>query len=102
MLALTVWGFAKGQYDGNIWAGLFDVIPPRSRGSAAGAMNAIGWIGGGCAPVVVGWVSERENLSYAIAVTSLVYIVAAALLLTAILVFVERDTVRLETELRRA
>src|SRR2546428_5501577 len=41
------WGFFKGLYDANIFASVFDVVPPAARGRAAGFMNMIGWLAGG-------------------------------------------------------
>lgn len=82
--ALTVWGFFKGLYDANIFASIFDVIHPETRGSAAGLMNTIGWLGGGgSAPIVIAWLSARYGLGGAIAITSIVYVVAGTLLFTA-------------------
>lgn len=64
IVALTFWGLFKGCYDSNIFASLFDVIPPHTRGTGAGFMNLVGWLGGGgLAPVVIGFIAERENLS---------------------------------------
>jgi len=94
IFALTAWGFFKGLYDGNIWASTFDVVPPDRRGATVGFMNAIGWMGGGSAPLFIGIIAQRTSLSYAIALTSGVYIAAAGLLLAGILFFVERDSVR--------
>jgi MFS family permease len=99
VFALTAWGFFKGLYDGNIWAAIFDVVHPDRRGRAVGLMNAIGWIGGGCAPVVIGMLAQRESLSYAIALTSIVYVVSGLLLLAGILWSIERDASRLEREM---
>ena len=31
-VALTLWGFFKGLYDANIFASVFDVVPPAARG----------------------------------------------------------------------
>lgn len=94
IVALTAWGFCKGLYDGNIWAAAFDVVAPDRRGTAVGVMNAIGWIGGGTAPWLVGIVAGRSSLGYAIALTSGVYVLAAGLLAAAVLFFVERDVAR--------
>lgn len=93
--ALTAWGFFKGLYDANIFASAYDVIPPEARGTAAGFMNGIGWLaGGGTAPLVIGLIAEHKPLGFAIALTSAVYIVAAALLLLGIVCFVRRDAAR--------
>ena len=46
IVALTFWGFFKGLYDANIFASVYDVVPAEARGTAAGLMNAIGWLAG--------------------------------------------------------
>ncbi len=100
MLALTVWGFFKGLYDANIFASVFDVVRPEARGTAAGFMNAVGWLaGGGSAPLVIGLIAQRESLSLAIALASTVYLAAGVLLLVGLLFFVKRDAARMQAEL---
>jgi len=90
--ALICWGFFKGMYDANIFASVYDVIPAESRGSAAGLMNTIGWLGGGAlAPVTIGVLAKAWGLSAAIAVTGAIYVLAGAVLLLAIFRFVARD-----------
>ena len=92
VLALTMWGFAKGMYDANIFASVYDVIPAEARGSAAGLMNTVGWLGGGAvAPLAIGVLAQVYGLGAAIAMASGVYLLAGAILLTAILRFVKRD-----------
>ena len=78
--ALIAWGFFKGLYDANIFASLFDVIPPEARGTAAGFMNMAGWLGGGAAPVAVGFIATRTSLGAAIAMTAAMYVFAGILL----------------------
>ena len=91
--ALTVWGFFKGLYDANIFASVFDVIGPEARGSAAGLMNTVGWLGGGgSAPIVIAWLASAYGLGGAIAMAAVVYLVAGLLLLTSVRV-VERGGV---------
>jgi MFS family permease len=80
IVALAAWGFFKGLYDANIFASLFDVVPPESRGTAAGFMNMIGWLGGGSAPLVVGFVARSYSLGLAISMAAAVYVVGAVLL----------------------
>ncbi len=77
ILALAAWGFFKGIYDANIFASIFDVIPPDARGRAAGLMNMAGWLGGGVAPVAVGFVAQRSSLSAAIMLAASVYLLGA-------------------------
>jgi MFS family permease len=94
MFALTAWGFFKGLYDSNIWASLFDVIRPASRGTACGVMNCAGWLaGGGTAPLAIGLVAQREGLGFAIALASVVYVASGLLLITGIVFFVEKDAI---------
>jgi len=95
--ALTLWGFFKGLYDANIFASVYDVVPPEARGTAAGFMNAIGWLaGGGSAPLVIGIVAERSSLGVAIALASAVYVAAALFLGVGAAFFVARDAAAAE------
>ncbi len=97
VVALTFWGFFKGLYDANIFAAVYDVVRPEARGTAAGFMNAIGWLaGGGTAPIVIGVIADRTNLGFAIATASGVYIAAGLLLLLGITRFVRRDSERMQ------
>jgi MFS family permease len=92
VLALTAWGFCKGLYDANIFAALFDFVPPETRGIAAGLMNTVGWLGGGAlAPVTVGVLAQRYGLGSAIAMASVVYVLAGFCLIAAMLFFLEKD-----------
>ena len=96
IVALTAWGLCKGLYDANIFASMFDVIRPEARGTAAGFMNMVGWLGGGgTAPVIIAWVASRSSLSFAISVAAVVYVIAGLLLLGGILFFIRRDAARI-------
>ena len=100
--ALTFWGFSKGTYDANIFASLFDVVRPEARGTAAGFLNSVGWLGGGgAAPVLIGWIASDHGLSAGITAASTVYLLAAALLLTAAIFFVKRDSERTQASQRQ-
>jgi MFS family permease len=82
--ALTAWGFFKGLYDANIFASMFDLVRPEARGTAAGLMNTVGWLGGGgSAPIVIGLLSKEYGLGGSIAMASVVYLAAGGLLLIA-------------------
>ena len=80
IVALTFWGLFKGIYDANIFASVFDVIRPEARGTATGFMNMLGWLGGGAAPVVVGYIAQRSSLSWAISMAAGIYLAGALLL----------------------
>lgn len=76
--ALAGFGLAKGLYDANIWAGLYDVVPARRRGVAAGVMNSLGWLGGGFAPVIVVAALKHASLGQCLSATAVIYLVLGA------------------------
>jgi MFS family permease len=91
LTAMVFFGLCKGFYDSNIFAAIYDVVDPRVRGSAAGLMNTVGWGGGALGPLAVGWFSkhggganEMENMSHAISLCGAIYLLSAALLISAI------------------
>jgi MFS family permease len=100
IVALIAWGFFKGLYDANIFASVFDVIRPEARGTAAGFMNMVGWLGGGgTAPIVIGYIAQRASLGLGIAMAAAVYVAAGALLIAGIAGFVRRDAARMQAQL---
>ncbi len=102
IVALTCWGFCKGMYDANIFASLFDVVRPEARGTAAGFLNSVGWLGGGgSAPVLIGWIAKDRGLSAGITAASTVYLLACLLLLVAAIFFVTKDSARMRASMDR-
>lgn len=84
LVSLAGWGFFKGLYDANLFASLFDAVPVAARGVASGWMNTIGWLGGGgLAPIAVGLLAARFGLGTAVALVSVIYLIAGVLLLCA-------------------
>lgn len=93
---LICWGFFKGMYDSNIFAAPFDATPTESRGVVSGSMNCVGWlIGAGTAPTLIGYLAERIPLGHAIALSSIVYLIAALLLIVTMAFLLRRDVERL-------
>ncbi len=80
ILAMAGFGYFKGLYDANIWASLHDVVPTARRATAVGVMNAVGWVGGGTAPIAIAVASERFGMSASISASSVVYLVVGLLL----------------------
>lgn len=94
-VALLCWGFFKGIYDSNIFASAFDVVPMETRGTVSGSMNCVGWlVGGGIAPVLIGFLAEHFSLGNAIAASSVAYVIAGILLFVTMRFFLERDANR--------
>jgi predicted MFS family arabinose efflux permease len=79
--ALLGFGLAKGIYDANIWASLYDVVPVRDRGVAVGVMNSLAWIGGGVATLAVAAASTRFGFSACLSASSILYALPAVALL---------------------
>jgi sugar phosphate permease len=99
-IALICWGFFKGVYDSNIFASTFDVIPTESRGTVSGSMNCVGWLlGGGVAPVLIGFAALYMSLGTAIALSSTIYGLAGILLIFTMHRFLDQDVDRLEERL---
>ncbi len=100
LIVMVFFGICKGFYDANIFASLYDVVPPRARGTAAGIMNTVGWTGGALGPLAFGSFAKRgagssvENMSHAITFCSAFYLVAAILLIIAITMHSKRDVQR--------
>lgn len=80
------------MYDSNIFASAFDVVPVESRGTVSGLMNCVGWLlGGGLAPVLVGYLAVYLSLGHAIALSSIVYVIAGLLMILAMRRFLAND-----------
>lgn len=82
IVAMFLFGVFKGLYDANIWASLFDVIPPSRRAAAVGVMNMAGWLGGALGAYSLGALVERKvmTMSVAFASTAGIYLFIAILL----------------------
>lgn len=83
-VGLVCLGICKGIYDSNIWASLYDVVPPSRRSTSVGVMNMIGWLGGAVMAFLVGLVVDKGTpMSVAIAYTAAIYLVVALVLMCA-------------------
>ena len=83
-VAFFGWGLAKGMYEANIFASMFDITAPDTRGSVVGLMNMAGWLfGAGTAPIAVGYLAERTSLGIAIACTAAIYVAGGLFLVAA-------------------
>jgi MFS family permease len=91
LIAMTGFGFAKGIYDSNIWASLYDVVPAASRGKAVGFTNMIGWIGAGVGATAFGAVVDRGySMKATLSSTVVIYVAIAGLLVLASVIAARR------------
>jgi MFS family permease len=93
--AMTFFGLFKGIYDANIWASLYDVIPPARRSTAVGLMNMVGWVGGALGSWLIGRAVSRwgVSMSAAIASTAVIYLLVSAVLFVVAYLLAPRDIV---------
>lgn len=80
IFAMIGFGFAKGIYESNIWASLYDVVQPHQRATAVGIMNSLGWLGGGIAPLAIAFGSQHFSMGSCLSATSVIYAIVAAIL----------------------
>jgi MFS family permease len=90
---LTCFGFAKGIYDANIWASMYDVVRPSRRATMLGLANMIGWGGAAAATSAIGVATTRFHVTMgeALASTAVIYAIVAVILILAGAVFAPRD-----------
>lgn len=83
IFGMIAFGYCKGLYDANIFASLYDVVAIRQRGTAAGLLNSLGWLGGGFAPVAIAVAANHYGMGPSISGTAFVYCVSGLLMLLA-------------------
>jgi MFS family permease len=90
-VALAGFGLFRGLYDSNLFAALYDVVPPRCRSSATGLMLCYGFTTGAFAPVVLGYVKKHVSLSLGLSSLAVLYLLSAAIIWLARQKFFAKD-----------
>src|SRR5262249_36205857 len=91
IVAMTCFGFAKGIYDSNIWAALYDVVPPEKRSTTVGVSNMLGWAGAGLGTNAFGMIVDRGyTMSETLSSTVVIYIGIAGLLVSSAILSARR------------
>jgi MFS family permease len=90
-VALAGFGFFRGLYDSNLFAALFDVIPPRYRSSATGLMLCCAFTVGSISPTLLGFVKQYINLGIGLSSLAFVYLLGGGLILVAAKVYFVKD-----------
>jgi len=91
VVALAAFGLFRGFYDSNLFAALFDVIEPRYRSSAVGAMLCFAFVSGAAAPVLLGWTENLLGMDYSMALLGAVYFLGGVIVLAALGLTFARD-----------
>ena len=93
ILGTSIFGFATGVYDSNIYASLFEVVKPRYRAAAVGVFGCGGSIIGASGPAVLGWMNAHFTMSSGIASLSVFAFAGAVVIGFARVFFFQRDKV---------
>lgn len=97
--ALGLAGLFRGLYESNLFASLYEVIRPQSRATSTGMMIGIAYFGGGFAPLVIGWLSDRIALGAALSSMSVCYLAGGSIIALDCWLFFRRDSHRMRESL---
>ena len=96
-VGLALFGWFRGLYESNTHAAMFDVIEPCHRASAVAITVMVAFLVGSTSPWLLGkcreWFGTAHGLSYGFAGLSLAYLLGAAAVTTARVVFFKRDRI---------
>jgi MFS family permease len=82
--ALALFGFARGVYDSNIFASLYEVVKPAVRSSATGFMLMFAFLMGAFAPLILGILKPTLGLAASFSSLSLFYLSGSVLIFIAL------------------
>lgn len=95
---MALFGLFRGLYESNTHASLFEVIEPKYRSSAVGAMVMVAFLIGAAAPWLMGLLCDRGlSMSSVFAGYSLAYVVGGVCVGLGLLVFFQKDRIKEET-----
>ena len=95
-VALAGFGFFRAFFDANTYSILYDVIPRKYHSSSSAVLQMFGFGMGSLAPLILGFLSPRLGLSVGMASLSVIWVLAALVLLAAMSLFFDRDRERLK------
>jgi len=97
-VALGGFGFFRGLYDSNLFAALFDVIPPKYRSSATGLMLCCAFTVGSTSPLLLGYLKQHKHIDLGLGLSSLafVYLLGGVVIWSALKLCFARDYYREE------
>ena len=91
---MALFGLFRGLYEANTHASLFEVIEPKYRSSAVGAMVMVAFLAGASAPWLMGVLCDRGfSMSSVFAGYSLAYLIGGLAVGLALVVFYKKDRI---------
>lgn len=91
IVGMALFGFARGIYDSNLFAALFDYIPPQIRASASGLMLSVAMIVSAVGPVILAVLKEEYGFRIAMASMAGVVAFGGLVILAGMVLFSRRD-----------
>lgn len=94
--AIAAWGIARGFFQSNAFASLFDVVPAESRSSAVGFLNVLTALVCSLAPLSLGALSQRfgtNGLAAGFAAMGSLLLMGAAVLMISCVVYFDKFSV---------
>ena len=88
--AIAAWGIARGFFQSNAFASLFDVVPAKSRASAVGFLNVLTALVCSFAPLSLGALSQRfgtDGLAAGFAAMGALLLLGAAIMMISCIAF---------------
>ncbi len=82
--ALALFGFARGVYDSNVFASLYEVVKPNVRSSATGFMLMFAFLMGAFAPLILGILKPTLGLAASFSSLSLFYLLGSIFIFMAL------------------
>jgi len=98
-VSLGVFGVFRGLYDSNLLPSLYEVIRPQARATSTGIMIGAAFLGGGFAPLGIGWLSDRLSLSAALSGMSLCYLISGSVIVFDCALFFRNDSRRMRASI---
>ncbi len=91
---MALFGLFRGLFESNTHASVFEVIEPRYRSSAVGAMVMMAFLVGATAPLLMGEMCDRGfSMSFVFASYSAAYFLGGVAVAVGLLVFYRRDRI---------
>ena len=97
-VAMALFGIFRGIYDSNLFAALFEVIPPRYHAAGAAIAFSFAFLFGSFSTTILGWMREHLSSQLGLASLAVVYLVGAVALAVARIFFFRRDYERMDEQ----
>ncbi|NLS93262.1 MAG: MFS transporter [Planctomycetaceae bacterium] len=93
-IGMALFGLFRGLFESNTHASVFEVIEPKYRSSAVGAMVMMAFLVGATAPLLMGELCDRGySMSFVFACYSLAYFLGGVAVAVGLLVFYHKDRI---------